>query len=124
MMKDSDPRDAMLLAHVITAALSIPFIILYPPDLSVSTVLPIVYMGTIQMGLASLLISYGIRRTTAIQAMLTAIIDPILSPIWVMAVTGEKPSLAALLGGGIIITAVLASSIIGLRRDEQKKGEA
>ena len=118
MMKDGNPRDALLLAHTITGVLSIPFIILYPPVLKVSTVVPIVYMGFIQMGLASLLISYGIKRTTAIQAMLTAILDPILSPVWVLLITGEKPSLMALAGGAIIITAVVASSIVGLRRQE------
>ena len=122
MMKDGDTRDAMLAAHALTAVLSIPFIILYQPALRVSTVLPILFMGLIQMGLASLLFSYGIKRTTALQAMLTAIVDPIMSPIWVLAIIGEKPSLAAISGGAIIITAVVASSVIGMHRKEEKPG--
>ena len=120
MLKDGDPRDAMLLAHITTAGLSIPYIILYPPHLRVFTVLPILFMGLIQMGVSSLLLSYGIKRTTAIQAMLTAILDPILSPVWVLAITGEKPSLSALGGGVIIISAVVSSSLIGVRREGQK----
>jgi drug/metabolite transporter (DMT)-like permease len=119
MMKDGDPRDAMLLAHLVTAVLSVPFIFLYPPTLTVSTVLPILYMGAIQMGLASWLLSYGIKRITAIQAMLTSISEPMLNPVWVMIIIGEKPSMPALAGGAIIITAVIASSIIGMRRDEK-----
>ena len=75
-------------------------------------------MGIVQMGVASLLFSFGIKHTTAIQAMLTAIIDPILNPVWVLIVLGEKPSPWALLGGAIIISAVVASSIIGMRRME------
>ena len=51
--------------------------------------------------------------------MLIAIIDPILNPVWVLIVLGEKPSLWALLGGAIIITAVISSSVIGLKRDEE-----
>jgi drug/metabolite transporter (DMT)-like permease len=119
MLKDGDPRDAMLLAHAITAFLSIPFICLYPPDLNVPSVAAILYMGTVQMGVASLLISYGIKRIPAIQAVLTAIIDPMLSPVWVMVITGEKPSLSALAGGAIIIAAVVFSSLVGRRREEQ-----
>jgi drug/metabolite transporter (DMT)-like permease len=116
MLKDGDPRDAMLLAHSITAALSVPFFFLYPPSLNLFNGLSVFYMGTVQMGVASLLMSYGIKRTTAIQAMLTAIIDPIFNPVWVMLVTGEKPTVYALAGGAIIIAAVSASSIIGMRR--------
>ena len=116
MLKDGHPMDALLLSHVIIAVISIPFIFLYPPNFTPSTILPILYMGIIQMGVASLFFSYGIKRTTAIQAMLTAIIDPILNPVWVLIVLGEKPSLWALLGGAIIITSVVASSVIGMRR--------
>jgi len=124
MLKDGDPRDAMLAAHALTAVLSIPFIFLYPPSLKVSTVLPLLYMGFIQMGLASLLLSYGIRHTTAIQAMLIAIIDPMLNPVWVLIVTGERPTLSALAGGVIIIAAVVASSLIGMRRTTEGRHNA
>jgi drug/metabolite transporter (DMT)-like permease len=121
MTKDGDPRDSMLMGHVITAVISIPFIFLYPPTLTTSTVLPLLYMGFLQMGLASLLLSYGIKRITAIQAILTAVVDPILNPVWVLLITGERPSPAALAGGAIILGAVVASSIIGIRRVERSK---
>jgi drug/metabolite transporter (DMT)-like permease len=44
-------------------------------------------------------------------------IEPVLNPVWVLAVTGEKPSAHALAGGGIIIAAIAASSVIGKRRE-------
>ena len=119
MMKNGNPSDALLLGHAITAASSIPFAILYPPSLLFPSVLSILYMGTLQMGLASLLFSYGIKRVSAIQAMLTAIIDPILNPVWVLVITGEKPSMSALTGGVMIISAVITSSLIGMRRIDQ-----
>ena len=116
MMKDGNPRDAMLLSHVITFAFSIPFFFLYPPEINTSSILPVSFMGIIQIGLASLVYSYGIKKISAVQAMLTAIIEPILNPVWVLLVTGESPSLAAIMGGGIIIFSVVLSSLIGLRR--------
>ncbi|MDR2028942.1 MAG: EamA family transporter, partial [Treponema sp.] len=71
------------------------------------------------IGAASLLFSYGIRRVKAIQAMLTAVVEPVLNPLWVLAVTGEKPGIPALLGGGVIITAVIVSSLIGKQRERR-----
>jgi len=117
MLKDGNPSDALLLGHTICGVLSIPYIILYPPSMEVPSVLSLLFMGVLQMGLASFLFSYGIKRVSAIQAMLTAIIDPIFNPVWVLLVTGEKPSVSALAGGALIIMAVVASSLIGMRRE-------
>jgi drug/metabolite transporter (DMT)-like permease len=116
MQKDANPADAMLLAHVICAAFSIPFVLLYPVSLTITSIASVLFMGTIQIGCASLLFAYGIKRISAVQAMLTAMIEPVLNPLWVLTVTGEKPSLSALLGGGLIVIAVAFSSLIGKQR--------
>jgi drug/metabolite transporter (DMT)-like permease len=83
-------------------------------------VLPILYMGAVQIGLASLLFAYGIKRISAVQAMLTATLEPVCNPVWVLVFTGERPTHSAIVGGGIIIAAVLASSLIGMRRAANK----
>ena len=118
MMKDGNPSDSLLLAHVICAVVGIPFIFLHPPALSISSVLPIIYMGTIQLGLASIIYAYGLKRISALKAMLTAMVEPIFNPIWVLVITGERPSAMALAGGVLIIAAVIASSLIGKRRED------
>jgi drug/metabolite transporter (DMT)-like permease len=60
------------------------------------------------------------KRITAVSAMLTAMIEPVLNPLWVLVVTGEKPSASALLGGAIIVGAVAASSLVSKRRELQE----
>jgi drug/metabolite transporter (DMT)-like permease len=75
-------------------------------------------MGIIQIGLTSVLYVYGLKRVKTVQAMLITAVEPILNPILVLLVIGETPTLTALAGGTIIIIAVLASSIIGGRRQE------
>jgi drug/metabolite transporter (DMT)-like permease len=121
MTKDGNPQDVLLMSHIILAVISIPFIFLYPPALSASTVLPILYMGLIQQGLTSILFAYGIKRISAILAMLTATLEPICNPIWVLLVIGEKPSPLAIIGGIIILTAVVSSSIIGKQREAARQ---
>jgi drug/metabolite transporter (DMT)-like permease len=118
MQKDGNPADSMLLAHIICAAVSVPFIFMYPPALNPATTAAIIFMGIIQIGLASLLFSFGIKRVRALEAMLIAMIEPVLNPLWVLAITGERPSAPALLGGSVIIAAVLCSSLISKGREK------
>jgi drug/metabolite transporter (DMT)-like permease len=117
MLKEEDPAEAMLVSHIITLIFSIPFFFTQPLNLSAPNLWAIVFMGIFQIGAASLLFSYGIKRITAIQAMLTAMIEPVLSPVWVLLITGERPGTSALIGGSVILAAVGASSLIGMRRD-------
>jgi drug/metabolite transporter (DMT)-like permease len=117
MQKEGNPMDSMIAAHIICTAASIPFIFIAFPVITGKSLGAVLFMGFIQIGLASFLFSYGIKRISAIQAMLTAMIEPVLNPVWVFAATGEKPSSSALFGGSIIISAVLISSIIGKRRE-------
>jgi drug/metabolite transporter (DMT)-like permease len=120
MMKKGRPQDSMLLSHGLNFAFCIPFLFFYPPAVSASGLLAILFMGIFQVGCASLLFSAGIKRIPAVEAMLTAMIEPILNPLWVLFVTGERPSATALLGGAVIIAAVAGSSLVGKRREFQE----
>jgi drug/metabolite transporter (DMT)-like permease len=111
MQKEGDAADALLLAHFITVAAGLPFFFIHPPAFTAVNSAAILLMGTLQLGLASLIFAYGIRRVPAAQAMLTAAIEPILNPVWVLVITGEKPAIVALFGGAIIIAAVLISTV-------------
>ena len=119
MLKNGTPSDAMLLAHIICAFVGIPFIILYPPSFTLPSSLSIIYMGIFQIGLASLLFAYGVKLISAVEALLIDSVEPVLNPIWVLAITGEKPSMAALAGGAAILAAVIFSSLIGIRREKR-----
>jgi drug/metabolite transporter (DMT)-like permease len=117
--KEGNPLDVMICAHILCVAFSVPFFFLYPPVFNTGTILAILFMGIFQIGCACALFVYGIQRIPAVQAMLTAAIEPILSPIWVFAVTGEKPSAWIIIGGAVIVTAVVFSSLVS-RRQPQK----
>jgi len=111
-MEDNNPADIMLFAHINCAVISIPFFFLHPPVLNVKIILCVLFMGIIQSGMASALFAFGIRRIPTVQAMLTATIEPVLNPVWVLLVIGERPALSVIAGGSIIIGAVVFSSIL------------
>jgi len=118
--KDGNPRDVLLAAHIIAAVISIPFLFLHPPELTASSVMPILFMGLIQQGAASLLFAYGIKHLSAIQAMLTSTIEPLCNPVWVFLFLAEMPSVSAIIGGALILIAVVFSSLIGNQRKQRE----
>jgi drug/metabolite transporter (DMT)-like permease len=114
--EDNNPADIMLFSHITCAIISVPFFFLYPPLFTPKYFICVIYMGIFQLGMASALFAYGIRRIPAVQAMLTAAIEPVLNPVWVLFAIGEKPGLFVIAGGGIIIGAVIFSSTLSALR--------
>ena len=115
--KEGNPLDIMIYAHILCLTFSAPFFFIYPPELNAPNILPILFMGIFQIGVASALFVYGIKRVRAVQAMLTAAIEPVLNPVWVLLVIGEKPALSVIAGGILIVSAVVFSSFVTRRRE-------
>lgn len=77
------------------------------------------FLGFVQIGLGYLLFTYGLKHTLAIESALIAMIEPVLNPIWVWLGYGEQPSVQAICGGLIIITA-LSIRIVVTERANRK----
>ncbi|HYE15958.1 MAG TPA: DMT family transporter [Pyrinomonadaceae bacterium] len=76
----------------------------------------IVFLGVVQIGLAYTLFTRGIERgVRSLDAGLVGYIEPVSNPVWVYLFLGERPSAWAILGGGVIITAVVAHTVAGAR---------
>jgi drug/metabolite transporter (DMT)-like permease len=112
LKKDGNPADILIFSHIICVLFSLPFFFLYPPTMNAGNIMSILFMGFFQIGAASALFAYGIKRVSAVQAMLTATIEPVLNPVWVLVVTGEKPSLSVLAGGSLIVAAVIFTAVM------------
>lgn len=116
MQKDGRPEVSILYSHLITAAIGLPFALVFPPVFTLPALTGIALLGFVQIGVTSLLFAYAIRRVPAVQTMLAAVVEPVLNPVWVLLATGEIPSPATILGGTIILVAVTASSVWGVAR--------
>jgi drug/metabolite transporter (DMT)-like permease len=74
------------------------------------------YLGVFQIGVAYTLFTLGIRRgVRSLDAGIVGYIEPMLNPVWVFLFIGERPSGWAVVGGVIIIAAVMAHTL-GLAR--------
>jgi drug/metabolite transporter (DMT)-like permease len=118
--KQGSPLESAFLAHVITAVAAFGIaLFMEPPAFSSKALGAIAALGLVQIGLASVLFSFGIKRITAVEGILVAVLEPVFNPIWVFLAVGEKPSANALAGGAVIVVAVVVSTIVSMRRGSQ-----
>lgn len=115
LQRDDQPLGSIILGNLLAFAIGLPFMIGQPlPD--ARGLLALLLLGVVQLGLAYTLYAKAIRHVTALEAVLIPVIEPILNPIWVMLLIGERPSGLALLGGAIVLGAVTWRSIGTLRQ--------
>lgn len=86
------------------------------PIMTVPDVVAVSYLGVIQIGIAYTLFTLGMARgVRSLDAGIVGYIEPVLNPVWVFLFLGERPSKWAIVGGAIIISAVLSHTIWGAR---------
>ncbi|HEV2859699.1 MAG TPA: DMT family transporter [Pyrinomonadaceae bacterium] len=79
------------------------------------------YLGVFQIGVAYTLFTLGIRRgVRSLDAGIVGYVEPMLNPVWVFLFIGERPSGWAVLGGAVIIAAVMAHTITLAKRSKNR----
>ena len=71
--------------------------------------------GAGQLGLGLMLFTAGARLIPVAEASLIAVLESVLGPVWVWLAVGEAPGPASLLGGGVILGALVAHTAVDLR---------
>jgi len=118
---DGRPREvlpAVALAGLLAALFSIPMIdsfALSHADFFVS-----LCFGTIQVGAGFILITLATQTVPAAQVALLSLTETALAPLWVWLVFTETPGANTLLGGAIILAAVLYNGIAELRSNRER----
>lgn len=75
-------------------------------------------MGVVQIGLGLILFTRGSRSVPAAELALIALVEPTLSPIWVWLAVGEVPAATTIVGGAIIMGAIVLRVVAGSRRPQ------
>jgi drug/metabolite transporter, DME family len=110
----SQQMSGILLGNIWVVLITMPWFFRSGPATGTEHLM-LAYLGFIQIGIGFLLFTYGQRRIPAVESSLIAMLEPILSPLWVLIWYGEKPAVWSLIGGGIILIA-LAGRMIYLKK--------
>jgi drug/metabolite transporter (DMT)-like permease len=113
------PVRTFLIGMVIGIAAGLPSML--RETFTLTDVAMVTYLGVFQMGLALVFYSLAIVHVTALKATLILALEPVLSPVWVFLIVGERPGPRALLGALLVIGAVVGSAALGSRDAAQEK---
>jgi drug/metabolite transporter (DMT)-like permease len=75
----------------------------------------VVYLGVVQIGVAYVFLTAGVRHVPALEASLLLLVEPALNPVWVWIFQGESPGLLPVLGGALIIGTTAAKAVLDRR---------
>jgi drug/metabolite transporter (DMT)-like permease len=107
-----------LLAVVVLAAWGLPALV----NLNLHNALSVTYLGVVQLGIAYALFTEGMARgVRSLDAGIVCYIEPVLNPVWVFFVLGERPTAWAILGGAIIVVAVISHMLLAARRSGSQR---
>lgn len=113
-MKQNDQKyqqSSIFWGNILVAVICFPFL----SSLEVvnfSDMWMVSFLGVFQIALAYAFFASGLKRIYAVEASIISMIEPVLNPVWVFIGYGETPSVTAIIGGIIILCAILVRSLI------------
>jgi len=117
--KGGSPLESVLMGNIIAALIGLPFMFMGSPGLRGWAGLGM--LGIFQLGLPYVLYSAAIKQVTALEAMLILGLEPILNPLWVFMIAGERPGWLAALGGIVVISSIVARGVLVIRGYQYQK---
>lgn len=115
-MPDCDPISSVFWGNVCSAVIGLPWLVQETHVTTVSLV-SLVVLGVFQVGLAYILLTQGLARTSAVTASLVSGIEPILNPILVALIYHETIGGMSLLGAVIVIGGVVGYNVWKTKAD-------
>jgi drug/metabolite transporter (DMT)-like permease len=103
--RDVSMAPATCLSQLLVLAVAAPFIA--PGAAGALDVTLLAALGITQIGLGFVFLTIGGRLIPAGEVALITLLEIVLGPLWVWVFLGERPSTATLLGGAIVLGAVL-----------------
>jgi drug/metabolite transporter (DMT)-like permease len=116
--RDASPESALLIGNVITAVVGLPFAIGH--SLSPQEGWLLLALGVVQLGIPYILYSLAIRGVTALEAILIPMLEPILNPLWVALAQHEIPGPWSLIGGALVLGAIVVRGLLSTRANEPR----
>ena len=102
---DVSMAPATCLSQVILVAVFLPFAT--PADIGGGDLAWLAALGIGQIGLGFMLLTVGARLIPAAQVGLITLLEIVLGPLWVWLALDERPSNLTLVGGAIVIVAIV-----------------
>jgi drug/metabolite transporter, DME family len=102
---------AMVLGNSLAFAVCLPFALPFR-GITPADGVAVTYLGVVQIGLAYLLFTRGLRSLHSLEVSLLLLLEPVLNPLWTWLLLGERPSSLAITGGAVMIAALAVRTVL------------
>lgn len=109
----SDLRSAVMLGGLISAVICLPLAL--PFQASAKDVALLGFLGVFQLGLPCLLLVLASRKLLAPEISLIGLLEVLLGPLWAWLGADEVPARATLMGGAIVLGALVLNEVASFR---------
>jgi drug/metabolite transporter, DME family len=107
-----NPASSVFYGNIFACLVMLPFFVTNPSTWNGTDYFSVIFLGVFQIGLAYYLFTYGVSHgVRSLDASIIGFIEPLLNPVWVFLIIGERPSTWAIVGGIIIIAAIIFHTI-------------
>ena len=106
---------AVLIGGLLSAVLMLP--VAMPFQTSAHDVFILAVLGFFQLGFPCMLMVRSARSLSAPELSLLALLEVLLGPIWAWLGAGEVPAQATLVGGFVVLIALIFNEIAAMRED-------
>lgn len=104
-------QSSIFYGNILVALICIPFISSIE-TVTTSDLWMVSFLGIFQIAVAYAFFASGLKRIQAVEASIISMVEPVLNPVWVLIGYGEVPSFTAIIGGLIILGAIIVRSLI------------
>ncbi len=110
---------AVMLGGALSCLIALPLAL--PFSASPKDVLLLALLGMFQLGLPCMLLVLASRALLAPELALLGLLEVVLGPLWAWLGAGEVPARATLVGGGVVLAALIGNELAAFRRIMQAK---
>lgn len=108
-----DMTPVLCAAGLIAALIALPFA--DPVATTAHDMHILLFLGFVQQPLALTLFVSGARYIPAAEVALLALVETVLGPIWAWLGIGEAPGANTLIGGAVVLCAIIGNNLLALR---------
>lgn len=108
---------AILLGSLFSAGLMLP--LAWPLQASLHDVVIMAILGFFQLGFPCMLMIKASRSLTAAEMSLLALLEVLLGPLWAWLGAGEVPAQQTLVGGGIVLMALIFNGFLAMHSESR-----
>ena len=104
--------EIIFFGNLLTVLISLPILIHAIPEIQTFDWGILIVFGVIQLAIPYILYIKALNYVPALDAILIAMLEPILNPIWVFIVVGERIGNWAFLGGILVLLGSIGRAVI------------